>query len=34
MVGEGKGGKMEELPAVAGQATPGNPSFHFENIEG
>ncbi len=34
MVGEGEGGGREELPSVAGQATPGSPSFHFENIEG
>ncbi len=34
MAGEGKGGKREELPFAAGQATPGSPSFHFENIEG
>lgn len=32
IVGEG-GGKREGLPSVAGQATPGSPSFHFENIE-
>lgn len=34
MVGEGEGGKREGLPSMAGQATPGSPSFHFENIEG
>ncbi len=34
MVGEGEGGGREELPSVAGQASPGSPSFHFENIEG
>ena len=33
MVGVGKGGKREELPSVAAQATPGSPNFHFENIE-
>lgn len=33
-VGEGDGGRREQLPSVAGQATPGSPSFHFENIEG
>ena len=34
VVGERKGGRMEGLPSVAGQASPGSPSFHFENIEG
>ena len=34
MVGDGGGGKRRELPSVAGQASPGSPSFHFENIEG
>ena len=34
MVGEGEGGQRTELPPVSGNATPGNPSFHFENIEG
>ena len=34
MVGEGEGEKREGLPAAAGQATPGSPSFHFENIKG
>ena len=34
VVGERAGGKREELPSVAVQATPGSPSFHFENIEG
>ncbi len=32
--GEGKERKGEGLPNVAGQATPGSPSFHFENVEG
>ena len=34
MVGEGEGGKRAELPSVAGQASPGSPNFHFENVEG
>lgn len=34
MVGEHEGEKRKELPPVANQATPGSPSFHFENIEG
>lgn len=34
MVGKGEGGQRRELPAVAGQASPGSPKFHFENIEG
>ena len=36
VVGEGEGEerKGEGLPSVAGQATPGSPSFHFENVEG
>lgn len=34
MVGEGEGGKREGLPSVSGHATPGSPTFHFENIEG
>lgn len=34
MVGEGDSRKREDLPSVAGQATPGSPSFHFENIQG
>ena len=36
VVGEGEGEerKGEGLPMVAGQATPGSPSFHFENVEG
>ena len=33
MVGEGEGGKREELPSVSGHATPGSPTFHFENTE-
>lgn len=32
VVGEQEGEKRGEMPSVAGQATPGNPSFHFENI--
>lgn len=34
VVGEGEGGKREELPSVSGHATPGSPTFYFENIEG
>lgn len=34
VLGKGEGEERRELPAVAGQATPGSPSFHFENIEG
>ena len=34
MVGEDKGRKREGLPSVAGQAMPGSPSFHFENLQG
>jgi len=35
IVGEGEERERKgELPAVAGSATPGSPSFHFENIEG
>lgn len=33
-VGEGEGEKRKELPPVSGHATPGSPTFHFENIEG
>ena len=33
VVGEGEG-KRKELPTFSGQAMPGSPSFHFENIEG
>lgn len=32
--GEGEGEKRKGLPLVANSATPGSPSFHFENIEG
>ncbi|KAL2056891.1 hypothetical protein ABVK25_002630 [Lepraria finkii] len=32
VVGEQEGEKRGEMPSVAGQATPGNPSFHFENV--
>lgn len=34
MVGEREGEKREDLAPAAGQATPGSPNFHFENIEG
>ncbi len=34
IVGEQDGEKRKELPSVANQATPGTPSFYFENIEG
>ena len=30
---EEEGKKRDEVPSVAGQATPGSPTFHFENIE-
>ena len=32
VAGENEGEKMKELPQPAGSATPGSPSFHFENI--
>lgn len=31
-VGEGVGGRKEGLPAVAGSAVPGSPSYHLENV--
>jgi len=34
IVGEQEGERRKELPSVANQATPGSPSFHFENVEG
>ena len=34
VVGEQEGETRRELPGPASQASPGSPSFHFENIEG
>ena len=34
VAGEQEGGTRKELPSVANSATPGSPTFHFENIEG
>lgn len=33
VLGEGEGKTREGLPPVAEAAVPGNPSFHFENVE-
>ena len=33
VVGEGKGQKRKDLPQMAENAVPGNPSFYFENLE-